>query len=45
MDITTIRISKKLQKELRKLEDHPRETNDQLLSRLIKFFKEGNSKQ
>ena len=40
MDITTLRISKKLKKELRKLEVHPRETNEQIISRLIKNFKE-----
>ncbi len=40
MDITTIRVSKKLKKELRKLAVHPRETNEQILIRLIKHFKE-----
>ncbi len=38
MDITTIRISKKLKKELRKLEVHPRETDEQIIIRLIKHF-------
>jgi len=38
MDITTIRISKKLKKELRKLEVHPRETDEQIIVRLIKYF-------
>ena len=41
MDITTIRVSKKLKKELRGLEVHPRETDEQILIRLIKYFKEG----
>ncbi len=38
MDITTIRISKKLKKELRELEVHPRETDEQIIARLIKHF-------
>jgi len=38
MDITTIRISKKVKKELRKLEVHPRETDEQIIIRLIKYF-------
>ncbi len=38
MDITSIRISKKLKKELRELEVHPRETDEQIITRLIKHF-------
>ncbi len=41
MDITTIRISKKLKKEMRELEVHPRETDEQIITRLIKYFKDG----
>lgn len=43
MDITTIRLSKRLKERFRKLEAHPRETDEQLLKRLIEF-KEGGSK-
>ena len=43
MDITTIRISKKLKKELRKLEVHPRETDEQIIIRLIKYFSVGST--
>lgn len=35
MDITTIRIQKKLLKELRRLELHSRETNEQIIQRLL----------
>ncbi len=37
-DVTSIRISKKLKKELRKLEVHSRETDEQIIIRLIKHF-------
>ena len=43
MDITTIRVSKKLKKELRKLEVHSRETNEQILTRIIKYFNDGKN--
>ena len=39
MNITTIRLSKDLKKRLRELEIHPRETDEQIIERLIKFAK------
>ena len=36
MNITTIRLSKELKKRLRKLEVHPRETDEQIIERLVK---------
>jgi len=44
MDSTTIRIHKRLKRELRKLEVHPRETNEQIIRRLIDSFKNGGKK-
>ena len=35
MDITSIRISKEVLKELRKHEIHERETNEQIIKRLM----------
>ena len=35
MDITTIRIQKEVLKELRKHEIHPRETNEDIIKRLM----------
>jgi hypothetical protein len=36
MGITTIRVHKELKKEMRKLAIHPRETDEQILNRLLK---------
>lgn len=38
---TVIRISVKTKRVLDELKIHPRETYDDILKRLIKFFKEG----
>jgi len=35
-DVTSIRLSKELKKRLRKLEVHPRETDEQIIERLVK---------
>ena len=40
MNITTIRVHKDLIKKLRKLELYPRETNEEILTRLIKTKRE-----
>jgi len=39
MDITTIRISKKLKRELDKSKIHPRETYQDIIERLVKCKK------
>jgi len=39
MEITTIRLKKKTKKQLRKLEIYPRETDEDLILRLIKEIK------
>ena len=39
MDITTIRIHKEILKSLRKHELHPRETNEDIIKRLIAWVK------
>ena len=44
MDITTIRLKKETKKELRKIEIHPRETDEDIVLRLIKKAKEQNDK-
>jgi|TARA_R100000789_G_scaffold84734_2_gene80435 predicted CopG family antitoxin len=44
MNITTIRIQKEVLKELRKHELHPRETNEDIIKRLIKLKVKGNDK-
>ncbi len=38
MDITTVRISKKLKARLRKYEVHPRETYEQIIERILSNF-------
>ena len=38
MDITTIRLNKNTKKELRKFEIHPRETDEDIIKRLIKEY-------
>jgi len=39
MNITTIRIEKEILKALRKHEVHPRETNQQIIERILKGLK------
>lgn len=41
MDITTIRAKKTVVKELRDCEIHPRETNEDIIMRLIALYKNG----
>lgn len=38
MDITTIRLAKKLKERLRKHEVHPRETDEQIIERILSNF-------
>lgn len=38
LEITSIRISKELKKRLRKLEEHHRETDAEIIHRLIKLY-------
>lgn len=39
MDITTIRLKKEIKKKLRELEVHPRETDEEIIVRLIEEYK------
>jgi len=41
MDITTIRITKKLKQQLRTYEVHPRETDEQIIKRILDNFANG----
>ena len=43
VDTTTIRIHNDLKKELDKLKIYPRETYEDILKRLIKYFREGKN--
>jgi len=45
MDITTLRVSKRLRKRLRKHEIHPRETYEQIIERLISDFEAHKKKE
>ena len=40
MDITTLRLKKDTKKQLREFEIHPRETDEDIILRLIKEFKD-----
>jgi len=41
MDITTIRITKKLKQQIRTYEVHPRETDEQIIKRILDNFANG----
>ncbi len=45
MDITTLRIQKEIKKELRKFEIHPRETDEDIIKRLMEKQKEEENKK